>query len=306
MGEKVWSDADAEAFKTWVDLETMGKDLPEMEIVSFCQSMPADLRERLGCRPKESRWWLKLANEVRLRSMFRLAAKGYRKAIELDPEDPWPWINLGNLEKNHLSRYQEAEASYRRAIELDPKHALPWNGLGTLQQDHLSQYEEAEASYRRAIELDPKSAYPWSGLSQVLARRGDAGEEARNCAIRGVMLKPDYPFARWQFRRLGWDFIDGWREVLPALLEAMAKKPQDSGLYDFAVEGLLQYALLTAPAEALAILEQQNSLTPFEPALDALRVLQDRDHLHKLAPERQTVALRLVERARSKAAKRVS
>ncbi|MCB1228242.1 MAG: hypothetical protein KDK99_20720 [Verrucomicrobiales bacterium] len=86
----------------------------------------------------------------------------------------------------------------------------------------------------------------------------------------------------------------------------MAKNPQDTGLYDFAVEGLLQYALLTTPADALAILEQQTSLTPFEPVLDALRVLQDRDHLHKLAPERQTVALRLVERARSKAAKRVS
>ena len=45
---------------------------------------------------------------------------------------PLGWLGWGKLLTNHLNQHQEAEAAYRRAIELDPKNAWPWNGLGNL------------------------------------------------------------------------------------------------------------------------------------------------------------------------------
>ena len=81
--------------------------------------------------------------------------------IELDPQDAWPWIDLGKLLSDHSGRYEEAEQAYRRAIELDPQKAWPWSWLGKLLSDHFQRYEEAEQAYRRAIELDPQEAWPW-------------------------------------------------------------------------------------------------------------------------------------------------
>ncbi|MCG6861560.1 MAG: tetratricopeptide repeat protein, partial [Chromatiaceae bacterium] len=102
-----------------------------------------------------------------------------RKAIALDPKYAGPWNNLGNLLKNHLDRYQEAEDAYRQAIALDPKSAGPWNNLGNLLQDHLDRYQEAEDAYRQAIALDPRDPYPLANLARLIAKRGTKDEADR-------------------------------------------------------------------------------------------------------------------------------
>jgi tetratricopeptide (TPR) repeat protein len=98
---------------------------------------------------------------------FEEAGAAYRKTIEIDPKNAWPWNGLGNLLGDHLGRFEEAEVAYRKAIELDSKYAWPWHGLGDLLRDHLGRFEDAEAAYRKAIELDLQETSPWNGLGNL-------------------------------------------------------------------------------------------------------------------------------------------
>ncbi len=128
-------------------------------------------------------------------SRYEEAEAAFRKAIELDSDLAAPWNGLGNLLQAHLNRYEEAEAAYRKAIELDSSYALPWYGLGNLLQKHLNRYEEAEAAYRKAIELDPNFAYPWNGLGSLLQDHLYRYEEAAAAFRKAIELDSDYAYS---------------------------------------------------------------------------------------------------------------
>jgi len=128
------------------------------------------------------------------------AEAAYRRAIELDPADAWPWNSLGFLLKNKLQRFNEAEAAYRRAIELDPAFAWAWNNLGFLLADQLKRFDEAEAAYRRTIELDPAFAWPWNNLGLLLADQLKRFDEAEAAYRRAIELDPA---DAWPWNNLG-------------------------------------------------------------------------------------------------------
>jgi Flp pilus assembly protein TadD len=124
----------------------------------------------------------------------------YRKAIDLDPNDPRSHNNLGRLlvmgqnagseeaEKKFLdvndpshndlgrllvmrpnTRSEEAEKEFRRAIELDPKLAMPYSNLaGLLLVKGPEHYAEAEALLWKAIDLDPNLQLAYGNLVYLL------------------------------------------------------------------------------------------------------------------------------------------
>jgi len=77
-----------------------------------------------------------------------------------------------------------------KAAESAGKNFL-WNGLGNLLKNHLGRFEEAENAYRRAIELDPDSAYPWNGLAWALYKAGKADDGAEAASRKAVELEPN-------------------------------------------------------------------------------------------------------------------
>jgi len=62
------------------------------------------------------------------------------------------------------------------------------------------------------------------------------------------------------------------------------------------VDGLLRLARLTQPAEAVALMDSLPDGTPFQTVRDAFVAHDHRAHLQSLAPERQSIALALLER----------
>jgi tetratricopeptide (TPR) repeat protein len=435
LGEN-WDRATWASLDHWFDTERAKQDLPEIEIVAFCQQMPAALRKKLGYQPENSRWWFQLTDFLEEKEVWPLAEAAYRKAIELDPSDaaPWnrlavvfmdylgrpveaeaayrkaieldpndaiyrsflgnlladqpgraaeaeaayrkaieldskiayplvclgilltdslsrlteaeaafrkaieldpkhafhwvclgdllmnqlrrpteaetafrkaieldpkdayPWVSVGRLLENQLDRPVAAEAAYHKAIELDSKSAYTWDYLGDLLADRLSRPAEAEDAYRKAIELDPKNAYPRSSLADLLSEKDGASAEARASAVTALQLKPDYRFARSVFRRICQDHPEDWRAVLPALAGWCVAHPKSGEVFDFTVDGFLHLARLTNPAEALSLLEALPDTTPFETLRDAFRAHADRAYLHRLAPERQHIAIELLSR----------
>ncbi len=189
---EAWGSKAMESLEEWFDSARAQADLPEIGIIGFCKTMPAELRKKLGYKPDKAEWWYLLAEFIREKEAWPVAEAAYRKAIELDPKYARPWNSLGNLLKEPLGRPVDAEGTYRKAIELDPKWAYPWNNLGNLLQDCLGRPAEAEVAYRKAIELDPKAAHPWNGLGNLLEAHLARPAEAEAAYLKAIELDPKW------------------------------------------------------------------------------------------------------------------
>jgi len=105
--------------------------------------------------------------------------------------------------------------------------------------------------------------------------------------------------ARDVYLRICGDHADPWREVLPHLVSWCHTHPDSKEVFDFALDGFVRLARLTSPQDSLTLLESVPNAEPFETLRDALKACLDRDHLHRLAPERQAIAIELMKRIQS-------
>lgn len=120
------------------------------------------------------------------------AEDAYQQAIIIDPTFAWPWCNLGNLFTYRLRRYDKAEKAYQKAIETNPTYATPWNNLGKLFAEKLQRYDEAEAAYRKAIEIVPTDARPWNNLGVLFADNFKRYDEAESAYRKALEIDPTY------------------------------------------------------------------------------------------------------------------
>ncbi len=167
--------------------ERARKEISEAQIILALEV----LFSRSDRDSKDKGYWNGLGNLLK-NHLFRYdeAEKAYHRAIELDPKYAPPWNGLGNLLQDHLFRYDEAEKAYGKAIELDPQLTDPWNGLGNLLKNDLFRYDEAEKAYRKAIELDPKYAPPWNGLGNLLQDHLFLYDEAEKAYRKAIESGP--------------------------------------------------------------------------------------------------------------------
>jgi tetratricopeptide (TPR) repeat protein len=85
------------------------------------------------------------------------AEVAYEAATKAAPQDPRPYLALGNL-YSFEQKPTQAEPEFMHALELDPKNAAAHAGLGDAYAS--GQPAMAEAQYRAAVALDP-AAVAW-------------------------------------------------------------------------------------------------------------------------------------------------
>ena len=119
-------------------------------------------------------------------------------------------------------------------------------------------------------------------VSREAAECGSEGERDARAVLQSALNRADS--------------ADDWRPVLSALAKWCVTHPNASEVFEFAVDGFLRLAKLTKPAEALALLNALSDSAPFETLRDAFLAHADRAHLHRLAPERQHIAIELMNR----------
>ncbi|MDG4594750.1 MAG: tetratricopeptide repeat protein, partial [Candidatus Contendobacter sp.] len=208
----------------------------------------------------------------------------------------------------------EAEAAYRRAIELDPADAWPWNNLGNLLADPLQRFDEAEAAYRRAIELDPAvEDADWACMKlgklleqqnrpdeaiKVLARASERNTPLRSFFQRWAAFLKDHALVESVQRALRANDPTALREALRRL---RAESTEAGTWVDEAlVEGVLAPALTKGTA-ARALLELLRELG-FEPSARPLllafeaAIANRPQSLDELEPEVQGAAKRMFQR----------
>lgn len=245
--------------------------------------------------------WNNLGNLLASQFRHHEEANGaYRKAIELDPNYASAWNNLGNLLVNHYKQHEEAEGAYRKAIDLDPKFSWPWNNLGTLLEQFYNRHQEAEAAYRKAIALDSRTPKAHSNLARVVLTLGQPACEASTYAAEGFKVAPSDGWARDTFRDLCFSHPESLRSVLPEVSHWCTQHPDEQSVLSFMVNAWIAYAKMTSASAARELLDAQPDEVKlaFETVRDAFLAHDDKDHLHRLAPERRAPVLKLLERLR--------
>jgi tetratricopeptide (TPR) repeat protein len=99
----------------------------------------------------------------------------YRRALELDPEDPSPYLYLGALH-HRLKRYQEAEAVLLDGHRRFPEDPDILNGLGYLYADWNHRLDRAVVLIEQALAQDPHNGNYLDSLGWAFFRMGRLSE----------------------------------------------------------------------------------------------------------------------------------
>jgi tetratricopeptide (TPR) repeat protein len=98
------------------------------------------------------------------------AQRLYRRVMRIDPDDPAPAFNLGNLLRS-AGKKIEAEAAYRAAVGADPRFAEAWYNLADLFEEQ-GRIETAIDYLQRAVKADPDYADAIFNLARLLHLNG--------------------------------------------------------------------------------------------------------------------------------------
>jgi len=98
---------------------------------------------------------------------FKEAENFYLKSLEFNNKDFNAWIRLGLLYQNNLLNFEEAEKAFIKAINLEKNDMLPLVNLGFLYQFDLKKYNDAENVYLKATEFDLKEGISWYFLGDL-------------------------------------------------------------------------------------------------------------------------------------------
>jgi predicted TPR repeat methyltransferase len=120
-----------------------------------------------------------------------------RHALEIVPDAPGVWNNLGNV-LLRLNESEDAEHAFRRSIELTDSPEAQANLSRVLRR--RGQWGESEAACRRAIEINPDFGDAWHNLSLTLLRQ-DRVLEGIAAANKALILLPPHKRRRDSYAR---------------------------------------------------------------------------------------------------------
>jgi TolB-like protein/tetratricopeptide (TPR) repeat protein len=130
------------------------------------------------------------------RRSFELALQHMRRAVEINPNNPWNMADMGCL-LSYVGQAQEAIAWFARAREVDPYFDPPW-AWRQAGQSHMAlrQYDQALSMFAH---IPIRSARIWAYMSGCHARLGNV-EQARVHAAGCLRLQPEFSIARFMTR----------------------------------------------------------------------------------------------------------
>lgn len=111
-------------------------------------------------------------------------------AVQLDPELPSAWVNLG-VARRRVGDFHGAEIAYKEALALDPATHSAYQNLAALlrQQSRIAEAEGYEEELRRSPLRNP---YTYLALGDI-SRQGGRFDDARRFYRRAVTLGREDP-----------------------------------------------------------------------------------------------------------------
>ncbi len=136
-----------------------------------------------------------LGDALRREERYDDATAAYDKAIALfqsDQESQWVVYFSRGITHEREDRWPQAEADFRKALELQPDQPQVLNYLGYSMVEMQTNLDEALSMIERAVQGDPESGYITDSLGWVLYRLGRY-DEAVGHMERAVELLPVDP-----------------------------------------------------------------------------------------------------------------
>lgn len=234
--------------------------------------------------------WNNLGVTLAAQRRYVEAETAYREALKHNSRDVVGLNNLGNA-LCFQGRYAEAEASYYKILKIDPTYSEVWNGIAYM-FERQGRYLDAESAYQKALELEPEFEYAHINLSGLFLLKLNQIDNGISELLKGLELMPEDNFARWLL-------IQFWQPALPpAVAKIAANDPGADNLRSVLTEVLLEKAATgerTAVRDALLALDDTGQAI-FEPLLLALRALDDRAILQRIAREKRDLVLDVMKR----------
>jgi Flp pilus assembly protein TadD len=145
--------------------------------------------------PKDYDALVTLGNLYRNNEEFAPAAEAYDAAIALlgEPQrDNWTVFYYRGISYERIKKWDKAEPDFRKALQLEPDQPMVLNYLGYSMVDKKLNLNEAIAMVRKAVELKPNDGYIVDSLGWAHFRLGEYDEAVRQLE-RAVELKPADP-----------------------------------------------------------------------------------------------------------------
>ncbi|MGB3391604.1 MAG: tetratricopeptide repeat protein [Pseudaminobacter sp.] len=153
------------------------------------------LKALLDQDPDDMRAYLALGGVYSSTENFRAAADVYDKAVErlAEPDvSNWNIFYQRGIAYERLKEWPKAEPNFRKALELQPDQPQVLNYLGYSWVDMDMNLEEGLDMIRKAVELRPSDGYIVDSLGWAYYKLGRF-DEAVTELERAVSLKPDDP-----------------------------------------------------------------------------------------------------------------
>ena len=118
-----------------------------------------------------------LGNIAMNRERMAEAVPHYQRVIEIDPDYPGIWFNLG-FANRLLGSFVEAEQAYKRGIEIEPTDIRPYSELTAIYMNRPDQ-ELARAIVSQGVHANPESAHLHALYASVLSELGETRNAQR-------------------------------------------------------------------------------------------------------------------------------
>lgn len=166
----------------------------------------ADMRAAVERFPDALEVHTSMGDMLRRESRFEEASVAYDKAVALiDTIEPHHWglLYQRGITFERSKQWIRAEADFRRALELEPDQPDVLNYLGYSLVEMGQKLDEAEKMIEKAVEQRPDDGYIVDSLGWVLYRFGDF-ERAVEHLERAVELRPVDPVINDHFGDALW------------------------------------------------------------------------------------------------------
>lgn len=136
-----------------------------------------------------------LGDLLRQQEDYGLAVEAYDKAIEFTEDgasSQWVLLYARGISHERLKNWEKAEADFRKALELNPEQPQVLNYLGYSLVERQEKLDEALGMIQRAVSARPDSGYIVDSLGWVLYRLGRYNEAVGHME-KAVELMPVDP-----------------------------------------------------------------------------------------------------------------
>ena len=168
---------------------TLGFAVPEANAVLSASSAPHSETTTGRAAQDESMLHNDAGGRLFEQGNLEGAAREFREAIRLSPQNPAPHNNLGMI-LHVLGQPADALEEFREAVTLNPGYAPAWSNLGFAFYE-LDQLIHAMEAWRIAVDINQQMAGTWAGLALGLFAGGH-GDEAIESYQRALRLDLRY------------------------------------------------------------------------------------------------------------------